>query len=168
MRRPRRGGGTLRSESGASAVEFALVMVAAIPLMFGMLQYGLYFNDSLQGRQGARFGARAAVVQPTSFSGCTTGTYADQIRCYTKTQVNPVTGSVAVMVMAPDTGGWKKTNRLVVCTEVQSAGRVGIIPVPNAGVTRAETSMAIEQDAAVVSGFPSSDTALDGSWSWCS
>jgi Flp pilus assembly protein TadG len=31
--------------SGASAVEFALVSVVVFPLLLGMIQYGLLFND---------------------------------------------------------------------------------------------------------------------------
>lgn len=145
-------------------------MVAAIPLMFGIIQYGLYFNDSLQARQGVRYGARAAVINPTTFAGCATGTYAAKIKCYAKSQVSPVTGTVRVRVLTPD-GSWAKANRLLVCTEVQSAANVGIIPVPNKGVVRAKTSMSIEQAGLTTTdGFPEvSDAALDSdsTWSWC-
>ena len=56
-----------RSESGATAVEFALVMVPLIALLFGLIQYGLYFWAMQGGSDIARSAARlAAVGDPAS------------------------------------------------------------------------------------------------------
>ena len=55
MRKPYR---RHRGARGAAAVEFALVMPILFLVMFGIIQYGLYFNDSLNTRQGVREGAR--------------------------------------------------------------------------------------------------------------
>ncbi len=38
----------LRADSGAAAVEFALVSTVFFLLLFGIIQYGLYFNDCVE------------------------------------------------------------------------------------------------------------------------
>jgi Flp pilus assembly protein TadG len=152
--------------SGASAVEFALVSVVVFPLLLGMIQYGLLFNDYLQVRQGVRQGARTGVVQtvPACAGASTT---AALIKCYTKAQIDPVTGPQAVRVVTPD--GWTKGSPLLVCATVKTAGAGGLIPMPNGGYVTAKTQMAIEQDTPAPTGtFPATDTDPTGqSWSWC-
>ena len=167
LRRRRR----LREESGATAVEFALVSVILFPIMFGIMQYGIFFNDSLQARQGIRQATRTAIVQGAPATGCTAPTYTTvyaQVKCSVKAQTNPVTGAVAVMIKVPDTGSWVQGNRLIVCSEVKSAASsVGLLPVPKKGVIRTKTQMSIEVDTPAVTGTPVADTSLSGSWSWC-
>ena len=58
-----------RRDDGASAVEFALVMVPLLTLFFGILQYGLYFWSMQGGADAARRAARTAAVGTTA--GCT-------------------------------------------------------------------------------------------------
>lgn len=154
------------SSEGASAVEFALVAVFVFPLLFGMIQYGLLFNDYLQVRQGVRQGARTGVVQ-TMPSCAGASTTAALIKCYTKDQVAPVTGAVAAKVVTPS--GWAKGKPLLVCAVVKSAAAGGLVPVPNGGYVKAKTQMAIEVDTPAPTGtFPSSDTDPSGDgWSWC-
>ncbi|MFL6174395.1 MAG: TadE/TadG family type IV pilus assembly protein [Marmoricola sp.] len=55
--RPRRG-----DESGATAVEFALVMIPLLVLVFGLVQYSLYFWAMQGGSDIARNAARTASV----------------------------------------------------------------------------------------------------------
>lgn len=58
-RRPRRG--RSRPESGVAAVEFALVVPILLMLLFGLVSFGLTYNDNLSisnaAREGTRFGA---------------------------------------------------------------------------------------------------------------
>lgn len=49
-------------ESGATAVEFALVMIPLVVLVFGLVQYGLYFWAMQGGSDIARSAARTASV----------------------------------------------------------------------------------------------------------
>ena len=56
-----------RTERGAAAVEFALVMPILLILVFGLIQYGLYFWAVQGGADAARTGARlSAVGNPTA------------------------------------------------------------------------------------------------------
>lgn len=49
-------------EDGAAAVEFALVLVPLLVVMFGMIQYGLYFYSSQVGSSTAREAVRRLAV----------------------------------------------------------------------------------------------------------
>ena len=51
-----------RSERGAALVEFALVLVLVAMLLFGIIEFGIAYNDYIAVRQGTREGARLAVV----------------------------------------------------------------------------------------------------------
>jgi Flp pilus assembly protein TadG len=155
-----------RRERGAEAVEFALIMVILFPLLFGIIQYGLFFNDFLQARQAVRQGARTGAVM--NFQTCTGATLnADQIRCYTKAQTNPASGPASVRVVVPS--GWTVGQPLLVCEAVKVANIVGILPMPNNGYAVAKTQMSIEQATTAPTGtFPSTDADPTGqNWSWC-
>ncbi len=52
----------LRSDSGAAAVEFALVSVLLFTLLFGTVQYGYFFFQATAAEHAAREGAREAAV----------------------------------------------------------------------------------------------------------
>ena len=54
-----------RDETGASAVEFALVSPLLIILVFGIIQFGIIFAQQLSLSNGARQGARLGVVNKT-------------------------------------------------------------------------------------------------------
>jgi hypothetical protein len=156
---------------GAAAVEFALVSVIFFLLLFGILQYGLYFNDSLNTRQGVREAVRQGVVQmPISNSCGGAGVTWTKLDCYTRKEVGALTGDTKVHILAPDSGGWKKPNRLLVCAAVKSEGAFGMLPMPGDGVITSKTVMSIEQDSAPPSGSPTNsdpDPSGDG-WAWCS
>ena len=57
MGRPRRS-----RESGASLVEFAMVMPLLLLLVFGIMESGWFFAQLTETRNAAREGARVAVV----------------------------------------------------------------------------------------------------------
>ena len=136
-----------RGAEGAAAVEFALVMPILITVMFGILQYGLWFNDSLNTRQGVREAARQGVVRnfPVAAPCTSTSTDMDKLRCDAKRQINALTGAEYVKVVKPTT--WSKSQPLIVCALVKSEGGVGLFPMPNNGWISSTTQMSIEQDA---------------------
>jgi hypothetical protein len=171
MRFPRlRPGRARRKESGAAVVEFALVSTLLLPLLLGIVDYGLWFNDSLNTRQGVREAARLGVVQTP---GCTTGaTYLAKLACTTRQQVGAIAGTTYAMAKAPN--GWAKGKPLVVCAMVRAEGVTGLTPLPNDRMIRSRTQMSIEVDFPLPSGAsataPSSyaDTLPAGqAWSWC-
>ena len=51
-----------RSESGASAVEFALIVVPILIVLFGLIQYGLYFYSAQSGSQAINATIRQLAV----------------------------------------------------------------------------------------------------------
>jgi Flp pilus assembly protein TadG len=58
--RPRRSG--RRDDRGASAVEFALVLPFLLVIVFGLIQYGLYFFSSQTGSNTVNVAARQLTV----------------------------------------------------------------------------------------------------------
>lgn len=127
---------------GAAAVEFALVMPILFLVMFGILQYGLYFNDSLNTRQGVREGARLGVVQSFSETSCSTGTNMQKLACTTKKRIGALVGTAYVKVYAPNP--WKKGDPLTVCALVKTE-TPGLLPMPRGGWITSRTQMSIEQ-----------------------
>lgn len=51
-----------RDERGVAAVEFAILLPVLVMLLFGFIQFGIAFNSKIQATNGAREGARLAVV----------------------------------------------------------------------------------------------------------
>jgi Flp pilus assembly protein TadG len=62
FRRVLRLSATRRAESGAAAVEFALVLVPFLTLVFGLIQYGLYFYGAQSGSHAANTAVRQLSV----------------------------------------------------------------------------------------------------------
>ncbi len=146
-----------RGNDGAAAVEFALVSGILFLLLFGIIQYGLYFNDSLNARQGVREAARQGVVK--TFHACGGKTLdLDKLRCQTQEQIGAVTGDtpyVKVNFASP----WTKGQPLTVCTLVKTS-RIGILPMPNDGWISSKTQLSIEQATTPPTGAAGADRAL--------
>lgn len=153
-----------RDARGAAAVEFALVFPILMLVVFGILQYGLYFFDAHGTRTGIREAARLGVVKSNITGTCDNASYMAEIKCTAKEQVDAITGPIAVRVTAPS--AWKKGDPLVVCAEVKSEV-AGLLPMPDDGLIRSKTQMSIEVETSPPSTLSSQDTALSGSWSWC-
>ena len=155
-----------RPERGAAAVEFALVMPILFLLVFGIIDYGMLFFDSIGLRQGAREGARQAVVQKYA-AGCT-GTAAAKIVCTTKASTELTLGSPVVKVVAPD--GWVQGKQLLVCVQTKETSLTGFVPFPASGIITTKSTLSIEEalPAIPAPGVDSQETApTGGNWSWC-
>ncbi len=161
LRAPRR----RRRDRGASAVELALVSVVLFPLLIGVVEYGLWFNDSLNVRQGVREAARAGVVKNFDQSGCS-GDDMARLACKTKAQIGAITGDTYVKISTP--AGWVKAEPLVVCAMVRSSA-LGLVPLPDDAMITSRTEMSIELTDAVPDALSYADPPPSGeSWSWCS
>lgn len=157
-----------RDERGAAGIEFALILPVLCALVFGVVDYGLWFNDSLNVRQGVREAARVGVVQNFSSSSCP-GAASDmaKLACIAKDQIGSAGGPTYVKIIVPSTG-WKRTAPLTVCAMVAYKGVTGFVPLPSDGLIKSRTTMSIEVDDVVVpSGTTVTGTPPSGSWGWC-
>jgi Flp pilus assembly pilin Flp len=169
-----------RSDDGAAAVEFALVLPILVLILFGIIDYGLYFNASLQSRWGVHDAARAAAVAPSQGgrTDCNTGITAPtditRLICGVLDQTDSATAKKYVAVHLPN--GWQVNSPLVVCERLDVAGISGFVPFPHDGHVQDVAVVNIEQDDSDASWADKLDPnqayeqALPGgdSWSdWC-
>jgi Flp pilus assembly protein TadG len=169
-----RGRGPAR-EHGAAAVEFALVVPLLLAVMFGIIDYGLWFSDSLSVRQGVDEGARAAVVN--DFGRCTTGSAAARTACVVKDRIsaNGGTAYVRVVVTGPATSSgpgaaddWTKGGQLLVCGVVKETGLTGLTPMPKDGLITSTVTKRVEVTNAPATVPAYADTLPSGAtWDWC-
>jgi len=131
------------SERGAVAVEFGLLMPVLALMLFGILSYGLWFNDSLSVRDGVREAARVAAVKNWTADPTCPGTGLANTACVARHRIHAVTGDTAVRVFAPQ--GWVKGRPVVVCAVVRTDSIPNFgFPMPNDGVIEYATRMSIE------------------------
>jgi len=163
-------------EDGAAALEFGLVAPLLFMVLFGIISYGLWFDDSLNLRQGVREAARQAVVGNFGTTTSCGASYSvtlpadstdmQELICQTKEQVSAITGPTSVMVEAPN--GWNVGDQLLVCAMVKANAVPDLVPLPNDRVIRWKTTMSIEvaapgQQEPMLQEIP--PTGAD--WSWC-
>jgi Flp pilus assembly protein TadG len=159
------------ADGGATAVEFALIAPILLLLVFGIIDYGLWFSDSLSAKQGVREAARQGVVanfgDPScDLTGATGDANSQALMCTAQDRIGGITGDAAVKVVAPS--GWVRGGPLVVCAQIPVEVGTGLVPLPNDRVIRSQVEMAIEKvdpAAAFSGGEESAPTGTD--WSWC-
>ena len=174
------------SDRGAAAVEFALVVPVLFLLVFGILDYGRFFFDSVSLRQGAREAARQAVVQqyPGSVLGssptpaCSSSLFAvgARIACSAKAASDITIGTPAVNIptipaVGTNVAGWHQGNQLLVCMASKELG-TGFVPLPGGGMgigfLRTKVYMSIEVDKPSNGDPTFTETdPTGGTWSWC-
>jgi Flp pilus assembly protein TadG len=76
-----------RREGGAAAVEFALVLPVLLLVLFGAIQYGVYFWSMQGGSSAVRQGAREAAVG--NFDSCS------EFRSYVKDRIGSTSSDVS-------------------------------------------------------------------------
>lgn len=161
-------------QRGAAAVEFALVSPVVFAVMFGTLTYGLWLNDALNVRQGAREASRQAVVANYgSTTGCgavystTPSENIKKLVCETKREVSAMSGDTYVKVLLPD--GWTRGKELIVCAEVHASRLPGLVPLPEDRMIRSTSRMAIEETTLGQVETGGAEVLPTGqTWSWCS
>lgn len=156
------------AERGAAAVEFALVLTVLLPVLFGIVDYGIWWSDSLKVRHGVYEAARLAVVQRAT---CTTGsptTDLAKITCAARER----TGATYAYVKAPN--GWLPREPLIVCVMLKGSPVTGITPLPGQGVIRGKAELAIEADKNPSGAIPTGTWTGAGdppptgmNWNWC-
>lgn len=78
-----------RGERGASAVEFALILVPMLVILFGLVQYGLYFYSAQTGSNTAN-----AAVRQLSVGNCQT---AGSLEAYVASQLGAASSGAATV-----------------------------------------------------------------------
>jgi Flp pilus assembly protein TadG len=175
--------GDPRRESGAAAVEFALVLPVLLLILFGIIDYGLYFGNALDTRAGVASATRQGVVNNFDTTCAAPGAFvadsdSGHLACMVEARTDPLAGKTYVKVILPtdatnptstDTG-WYAGESVVVCEATVAIGVTGYVPLPKNGVIRVRLVSEIEQ-------HPNDATQLDaggadatppGGWdSWC-
>lgn len=152
------GGRERQRERGAALVEFAIVVPLFLLLVFGIIEFGVIYNDLLAVRSGAREGARLGVVNAvdnapsckingtlvTPPANPTTTTDAtNALVCKTKDRVG--LGSAKVKVRVIVTGPAIGEN-LKVCTSFALDDVDGLmVPFVSSSRLTSSTTMRLEQ-----------------------
>jgi Flp pilus assembly protein TadG len=137
------------ADRGAAALEFALVVPVLCILVFGMVDYGLFFSDSLGARDGTRIAARRGAV--ADFPACAGGVVPtgdddklNKLACLAVSQTGASGGDAYARVTVP--GDWAPGRDVLVCVAIVETGVTGFTPMPNNSTVRAKLRMRIEQD----------------------
>lgn len=156
-RGPRRRGGA-RNEAGAALVEFALVVPILLILVFGIIEFGLAFNDYIAVRNGSREGARVAVVNdvnnapsctisggivspPAAPTGASDATNA--VVCKTKDRIGLDQSQVKVKVSI---SGYSIGDTVTVCASYPVTSISGILaPIISGKTLTSNVTMRLEQ-----------------------
>jgi Flp pilus assembly protein TadG len=179
--------GDPRRDAGAAAVEFALVLPILVLILFGIIDYGLYFSNTLSAESGVQTAARQAIVgnlDPT----CTTPTDAPsvsqpvgELMCMVKANTGSITGTSYVKVVFPadpanpnptNPPGWYPGQKLIVCEVIDVQGLTGYVPLPRHDGQVAIRSKVVTQIETVATPNQQADPggeedAPPGGWAWC-
>lgn len=161
-------------------VELALILPIFLVLVFGVIEFGITYNNLITVRQGTREAARqGAVGNFGGLSSCslTSGvTGSDDIKklmCLTKQQIGLSYANTRVKIMSASadftsTGTFQKGEAIVVCTEypVDTMAKF-VTPVLGSAVLKSKTSMRIEASYTNTETAGQETALSSGNWSWC-
>ena len=171
-----------RRDAGAAALEFALVLPVLVLILFGIIDYGLYFSNNLSAESGVQTAARQATVGSLDTT-CTTPADAPsdtsaqvgQLMCMVKANTGSITGTSYVEVAFPGdptTTGWYPGQQLIVCEVIDVQGLTGYVPLPRHDGQVVIRSKVVTQ----IQSFPMPQQLPDttraegdppGGWGWC-
>ena len=180
--------GDPRRDAGAAAVEFALVLPVLVLILFGIIDYGLYFSNTLSAQSGVQTAARQATVG--SFTPCPTpptlpsgeSAQVAELICMVKNNTGSITGNLFVDVIfpadppnppppaQPDQPGWYSGQELIVCEVIEVEGLTGYVPLPrhNGEVTiRSKVVTQIETGNSMPDSGFAEVLPAGWDWNWC-
>jgi Flp pilus assembly protein TadG len=161
-------------------VELALILPIFLVLVFGVIEFGITYNNMITIRQGTREAARQGAVgnfgSTTSCSLTSGVSGSDDIKklmCTAKQQIGLSYANTRVKVISgsadfTSTGTFQKGEAIIVCVEypVDKMAKF-VTPVLGSAVLKSKTSMRIEASY-TNSETAGQETALSsGDWSWC-
>jgi Flp pilus assembly protein TadG len=146
-----------RGQRGAAVVEFAIVGPVLFLLIFGLIDFGLVFNDYLAVRNGVQNGARLGAVanfgaNPTgacTLTGVTpspTSMEAKELMCLVKDRMGLNDANARVNIVVDPVAGYADGSELVVCAQYPASSRTKLLaPVLNGRIMTTRVSARIEQ-----------------------
>jgi Flp pilus assembly protein TadG len=160
------------ADRGAAAVEFALVTPLLLVILFGIIDYGIWFADSISARQAVRNVARQGAVE--QFGSCGGGSDLGNLACTLRAQMNEMSGTTRVRVAVADNpdgasgGTWTQGATLRICAMTQHQALLPFVPLPNDGITTTRVDMPIESAVGTAPRTTVTDAPFTGyTWSWC-
>jgi hypothetical protein len=153
-----------RRDEGAVAVEFALLLPLLVVMLLAILDYGIWYSDSIALRSASREGIRLAAVN--DYPAACSGTPAQKARCAVVTEGSFIGGTPAAHVVVRE-GSWTEGHQLVICTAIKETGLTHLVPLPGDEVLRSKASIRLESTQigsteVVNEGDPSGNL-----WNWC-
>jgi Flp pilus assembly protein TadG len=170
-----------RGERGAALVELAIIMPIFVILVFGILEFGITYNNYISLRQGTREAARQAAVgnfgstTTCSLTGLTGSPSTDvqKVMCLAKSQSGLAYANTRVKVITgnPDfttDGTFTKGDSIIVCTmyPVDASAKI-VSPLLGGAILKTKTSMRIETQYSTTETGGSESALSGGDWSWC-
>ncbi len=160
-------------ERGATLVETAVVAPLLILLLIGIVDLGWVFNDTISLRQGAREGARSAVVSTigtdsscpsTGFTGAE-GSDTDKLFCLVKDRVGLDQADTRVKLDF-EGSNFTAQDSLAVCVMYPIGSLSGLLDTFLSGAFKTEVQMRVELTGANL--VEAQESPLPGEdWSWC-
>ncbi|MSO79703.1 MAG: pilus assembly protein [Acidimicrobiia bacterium] len=172
-----------RGEQGSALVELAVVLPILLMLVFGMVEFGIAFNDNIALRQGVREAARQGAVgnmgptfttgAPCHLTGASTASAnVKSLMCLAKSRIGLDGNDVRVKVLSvkadfTSIGTFAKADSIIVCAQYPLESITSMFSVFFGGAQlRSKTTMRIELSDLVATG--GEETApTGGDWSWC-
>jgi Flp pilus assembly protein TadG len=162
-------------------VELALVLPLFMVIVFGVIEFGITYNNQITIREGTREAARQGAVgnfgttASCSLTGVTGSPSTDvqDLMCQTKQQIGLAYANTRVKILSgsadfTSSGSFQKGENLIVCAEypVDTLAKF-VTPVLGTAVLKSKTSIRIETTYASTE-TAGQETALSGdNWSWC-
>ncbi len=138
-----------RRETGATAVEFALILPMLLYVVFAIIQYGLYFWATNTASAAAREGLRLVVVGDCTASG--------ELQTFVESQLGGA-GDPATLAVTPDPvipSGASAGDTVTVTVQFDSINlNFPLLPVPNDGTVTREVDGRLEDTEPSAGGCP--------------
>lgn len=159
------------SESGAGAVEMAVILPLLVLFVAGIMDFGMVFSNLMSLRQGLGAGVRQGIVaQPGTSTTCpmpgagAASTQTKQLICLIKDRIDLDANDTRTRIVFP--GVKTRGGSMIICAQYPLESTTTILGPMLSGQLKSKVEMRIEQDLTAYSA--ASETALTGgNWSWC-
>jgi Flp pilus assembly protein TadG len=162
-------------------VELAIILPIFLALTFGVIQFGLTYNNLITLRQGTREATRQGAVgnfgstTSCSLTGLTGSPSTDvqELMCLAKNQVGLKYSNTRVKILSGSadfstSGTFQKGESLIVCVQypVDTMAKF-VSPVLGGAILKTKTAMRIETSYSSAETGGQESALSGGDWSWC-